>query len=280
MKAYSALAKYYDSLTTDVPYKQYADFYEKLFRQYDAKVSLIIDLACGTGSMTRELAKRGYEMVGVDSSPDMLSIAAQYSAAQYSTAQSNTVLYSTADKSKAPGGSAQSSKAPETIKPEIAPIYVCQKIEELDLYGTADAVICSLDGINYVSPGLIQKAFHRVGLFIEPGGLFVFDINSPGKYRAMDGGVFLDETDEVFCIWRTEYSESDRKCFYGVDIFTKTGVLWKREREEHTQYSYEPDDLVRVLTEEGFGDIRVMGERRESKPEPDEQRIFISGRRM
>lgn len=280
MKAYSALARHYDSLTTDVPYTEYADFYETLFRSYDKKVSLIVDLACGTGSMTRELAKRGYEMIGVDSSPDMLSIAAQYSVAQSNAVQSSTAQYSTSDESTASGDAVQSGETPETIKPVIAPIYICQKVEELDLYGTADAVVCSLDGLNYVSPGLIRKAFHRVGLFIEPGGLFIFDINSPGKYRAMDGAVFLDETDEVFCIWRTEYSESDKKCFYGVDIFTKTGAFWKRDREEHTQYSHEPDDLVRVLAEEGFGDIRVMGERRESKPEPDEQRIFISGRRI
>lgn len=245
MDAYSALAEYYDSLTTDVPYDGFADFYESLFSLYGIKANTVLDLACGTGAMTILLARRGYEMIGVDSSSDMLSVAAQKT-----------------------GGA------------DIEPMFICQRMEELDLYGTVDAVICALDGMNYVSPGNLDEVFRRIRLFLEPGGLLIFDVNAPGKLRDMDGAVYLDETDGVFCVWRNEFVEAESLCRFGLDVFSKAGELWKRESEDHTQYAHSPEELARKLENEGFSDVRTMGELTFDEPAKDEQRVFIAARRM
>ena len=253
MDAYSVLAEYYDNLTADVPYEQFADFYEKLISSYGLAVHTILDLACGTGAMTYLLAERGYEMIGVDSSSDMLSVAAQKSVTQRSEAQKN-------------------GNTP------IQPVFICQRMEELDLYGTVDAAFCTLDGMNNVHPKSLREVFRRVHLFLEPGGLFVFDINTPLKLRSMDGAVYLDETEDVFCVWRNEFIESENLCRFGIDVFAKTGELWKRGGEEHVQYAHSPDELARLLDKEGFVDVRIMGELTTNEPLPDEQRVFVSAR--
>lgn len=253
MDAYSVLAEHYDSLTTDVPYAKFADFYENLFGLYEVNVNMILDLACGTGAMTFLLAERGYEVIGVDSSSEMLSISAQKMEEQRAASQSRIAW--------------------------IKPVFICQRMEELDLYGTVDAVICTLDGINNVRPQSLKEVFHRIHLFLEPGGLLIFDINSPSKLRSMNGAIYLDETDDVLCIWRSEFIETENACEFGVDIFAKTGDLWRRGSEEHTQYAHSPDDLARILEEEGFSSVRVMGELTMNKPELDEQRVIVAAQK-
>ena len=243
MSAYSSLARYYDSLTTDVPYEDFADFYQQIFRLYGCEVKTILDLACGTGTMTNLLAMRGYEMIGVDASPDMLSMAAQ----------------------KSVGG--------------VAPIFICQEMENLDLYGTVDAAVCTLDGVNYVRPERLADVFRRVNLFVEPGGIFIFDIHTPQKLRGMDGSVFLDETIDVFCVWRAEFDEGVNACFYGMDVFAKLGNFWERSSEEHIEYAHEPQELVKLLQSAGFEDVRLFGELKLEPPSQDEQRVFVAARK-
>jgi len=254
MDAYSVLAEYYDSLTTDVPYGQFADFYESLLKLYGVEAKTVLDLACGTGAMTYLLAERGFEMIGVDSSSDMLSVAAQKSVTQKSEAQ-------------------KSGNTP------IQPVFICQRMEELDLYGTVDAAICTLDGMNNIHPKSIKEVFRRVHLFLEPGGLFIFDINTPLKLRNMDGAIYLDETEDVFCVWRNEFIESENLCRFAIDIFAKTGELWKRGSEDQVQYAHSPGELAQLLEEVGFTDVRVMGELTVSVPSPDEQRVFIAAQK-
>ena len=242
MEAYTSLAQYYDSLTQDVPYCAFADYYEKLFKLYGLEVNSILDLACGTGTLTSILSRRGYDMIGADGSADMLAEAM--------------------------------SKSYEL---ERRPLYLCQTMEELDLYGTVDAVVCSLDGINYVEPEALPRVFHRVHLFTEPDGVFIFDINSPSKLNALDGQMFVDETDDVFCVWRA--SLEDKECLYAMDIFSKQGRLWSRTTEEHVEYVYTPQELKELLEEEGFIDVRIYGELSTEPPKEEEQRIFITARK-
>jgi len=244
MNAYSSLARFYDSLTEDVPYKAFADFYQDIFRLYGLNVKTILDLACGTGTLTHLLASRGYEIIGVDSSPEMLSAAMQ----------------------KESGA-------------QIQPMFICQPMEALDLYGTVNAAICALDGVNYLPSELLREVFRRVELFLDPSGVFVFDINTPRKLRNLDGSIFLDETDDVFCVWRAEFSEEDNACFYGMDVFAKSGELWTRDSEEHIEYAHEPRELLRILEEVGFTDIKLFGELELSAPTEDEARIFIAARK-
>ena len=248
MSSYSFLAGCYDALTYDVGYSAWADYIEKHFRRRGLPGNTVLDLACGTGSLTRELAQRGYEMIGVDLSPDMLAQAAE--------------------KNQDVDG--------------ILPIFLCQSMDKLDLYGTIDACVCCLDSINYVTdPNKLRRAFARVHLFLMPGGLFLFDINTPFKLTGLDGQVFLDETEDAYCVWRAEYSAKRRICTYFMDLFCldeETG-LWERGEELHEEYAYTPEELVTFLQEAGFRDIRQYGNLKMRSPIPGEDRIFFVARK-
>lgn len=246
---YFSLAPFYDRLTTDVDYDAFISFYEELFDKAGLNVKTVLDLACGTGTLTCKMASRGYEMICADASEEMLLVAA------------------------------------EKIEKEnfdVKPLMLNQRMEELDLYGTVDAVICSLDGINYVEPSLLPEVFRRLYLFTEPGGMVVFDINSPHKLKHLDGEVCIDETDEVYCVWRTEYDEDESACFYGMDIFfcvDEEKDIWQRSFEEHIEYVHQPEKLEKLLLSAGFEDVRQYGDRSLLTPENDEKRIFFTCRK-
>ena len=246
MNQYERLAPFYDSLTQDVDYEDIADYYEDVFEKYGVKPKMLLDLACGTGTLTWLLAGRGYEMIGVDLSSEMLAEAMQK------------------------GGN-------EDVP--IKPVFINQPLEELDLYGTVEAAVCCLDGINYIPEDKITEVFRRLNLFIEPGGVLIFDINSPKKLREMDGQMFIDETDDVYCVWRAEFDETENCCFYGMDIFVSDGDnKWDRLFEEHLEYLYEPKHLAKLLEMCGFKDIGIYGERSFDPPDENEERIYITAR--
>ena len=243
MSAYEALAPVYDRLTADVDYEAWADYVERHFHRQKRPVRTVLDLACGTGTMSCILAGRGYELIGADASSDMLAVAEE--------------------KARTAAG--------------IRPVFLHQSMERLDLYGTVDACICLLDSVNYVTePARLAKAFRRVWLFLEPGGLFLFDADTPAKLRALDGQVFLDEDDDVLCLWRGVWSEKRRCCTLGMDLFLRQGETWRRTWEEHRERAYEPEELETMLAQAGFVRIRRYGERKMRAPGPDEQRIFFA----
>ena len=244
MSAYGPLAGVYDALTGDVGYERRADYIQRLFQKSRIPVRTVLDLACGTGAMTCLLAERGYEMIAVDGSPDMLAAARE----------------------KAAG-----------LRGE-PPVFLNQDMQMLDLYGTVDAAVCCLDSLNYLtSPRDVQKTFQRLHLFISPGGLLVFDVNSAAKLAGLDGQVFLDETEDVYCVWRTEYEKRSRICSYWIDLFTRRGDGgWDRAGEEHRQRAYEVEELRAWLLDAGFTHIRTYGDCRMSAPKEGEQRIYFS----
>ena len=245
--AYEFLAGCYDRFTRDVDYPRWADYLEKHFARSPLPIRTVLDLACGTGSLTAELARRGYELIGADCSEEMLSVAAE--------------------KCRGVG--------------EIEPIFLHQAMEDLDLYGTIDACVCCLDSVNYVtSPKKLARAFRRVHTFLMPGGLFLFDVNAPDKLRALDGQVFLDEDEDAYCVWRAEFSPRRRVCTYGMDIFRlEPGGLWSRGEEVHEEYAYEPAELEAMLGRAGFSHIRQYGELKFRAPLPGEGRIFFAARK-
>ena len=246
MSSYDFLAGCYDRLTYDVDYAAWADYIEGHFRKKGLPGKTVLDLACGTGSLTYELARRGYEMIGVDLSPDMLSEAME----------------------KDMGGD------------YIPPMFLCQSMDKLDLYGTIDACVCCLDSANYVTDKRkLQKAFQRVHLFMMPGGVFIFDVNTVEKLEGLDGQVFLDETEDTYCVWRAEYSKRRRICTYGMDLFQRQGNLWHRSFEEHREYAYSAEMLTEFLKEAGFTGIRVYGDRRLEEPNAADQRIYFKARK-
>ena len=134
--------------------------------------------------------------------------------------------------------------------------------------------------MNYVTrPADLQEAFRHVCAALRPGGLFVFDINTPFKLRGLDGQVFLDETDDSYCVWRTEFSEKKRLCHYGIDLFRREGGLWRRSQEEHTEFAYEPEELTQYLHAAGFTGVRIYGDRTLRAPREDALRIWFSAKK-
>ena len=248
MSSYDFLAGCYDRLTYDVDYAAWADYIEKHFRRRPLPGNTVLDLACGTGSLTRQLALRGYEMIGVDQSPEMLAEAAEKN---------------------------------RGISP-IEPMFLCQPMEQLDLYGTIDACVCCLDSVNYVTDAKkLLNAFQRVHLFLMPGGLFLFDVNSPDKLEGLDGQVFLDETEDTYCVWRAEFSKRSRICSYFIDLFRLDGATgqWVRGEELHRERAYTPETLTTMLETAGFQHVECWGELKMRSPRPGEQRIFFTARK-
>ena len=245
MDAYRDLALSYDRLTNDVDYSAVVDFYRQILDKEALQPQTAVDLACGTGSVALLLAQQGLRVTGVDMSEDMLCVASQ--------------------------------KAQESTNP---PTFVCQKLQNLTLPKGVDLAVCALDSIDYITnPEDCAKAIGRIYRILNPGGCFIFDVNTPEKLRAMDGQVFLDEDDDVYCVWRGSFDEKTNICTYGMDLFQRQGTLWHRSQEEHCEYAYSAEQLVSYLKAAGFTHIRVFGDRTFAPPAEGEQRIYIKARK-
>lgn len=238
MSAYGPLAPVYDKFTSDICYEDFADFYEKVFRSRNKNVKTLLDVGCGTGTLTAIMAHRGYEMVAADASSDMLCIAQE--------------------------------KFSE-LTDVIPPLFLCQSMTELDLYGTVDAAISCLDAVNYLPPSDMPEFLRLMHLFIEPDGIFIFDINSPERLRSLDGFTSVDEDENSLCLWRADFDVDENALYYGMDIFTRRGRFWQRSFEEHVEYSYEPQELLKLLSEAGFTNSEICM----NGPQNELGRIFI-----
>ena len=245
MNAYQSLAVSYDRLTNDVDYPAIVDFYWQILDGIGLKPRTAVDLACGTGSVTLLLAQRGLDVLGVDMSGDMLTVAWD--------------------------------KAQNLPKP---PRFVCQKLQELHLPRGVDLAVCALDSLDYITdPDDCAKAIRRVYKALNPGGIFIFDVNTIQKLQAMNDQVFLDEDDDVYCVWRGSFDDRTNICTYAMDLFQREGDAWIRSFEDHQEYAYSPEQLTRYLKDAGFTDIRVYGDRMMEQPGAQEQRIYFSARK-
>ncbi len=239
MSSYVSLAPFYDGLMPEEDYRLWADCCEELFRPRG--IHTVLDLACGTGTLSWLLAERGFEVIGVDLSCDMLASAME--------------------------------KA--EVYPDVpAPLFLNQALEELDLYGTVQAAVCSMDSINYLDEAQLKEALRRLRLFLEPGGILLLDFNTPEKFRRMDGEAFVSESEDAFCVWRAETEEEAGLCTYWMDVFFREGELWRREEEEHTEYIYSVEQLRSMLTAAGFPEPRMYAGLPLRPSEGDEERLF------
>ena len=160
------------------------------------------------------------------------------------------------------------------------PRFVCQPLQELRLPRGVDMAVCALDSLDYITdPKDCKEAIRRVYKALNPGGIFIFDVNTPEKLRAMDGQVFLDEDDDVYCVWRGEFDEQTNICSYGMDLFQRHGAVWERSFEEHCEYAYSAQQLTGYLKAAGFTHIRVYADRLFEAPREGEQRIYIKARK-
>ena len=245
MDAYHALAVSYDRLTNAVDYQATVDFYNEILKREGLRPRTAVDLACGTGSVTAILAKQGLDVIGVDLSEEMLTVAME--------------------------------KVMDLEKP---PRFICQSLQELFLPRGVDLAVCALDSLDYITdPADCAQAIRRIYKALNPGGIFIFDVNTPEKLRAMDGQVFLDEDDDVYCVWRGEFDDETNICTYAMDLFQRAGAVWHRSYEEHCEYAYSADRLRRYLKQAGFTAIEVFADRRLEAPGEGEQRIYLKARK-
>ena len=245
MNAYHELAASYDRLTNDVDYPAIVAFYHQILEREGVHPRTAVDLACGTGSVALLLAQKGYAVTGVDMSEEMLTVAFQ-----------------------------------RAMEQEQQPMFVCQMLQQLHLPRAVDLAVCALDGLDYIlDPADCKEAIRRVYKALNPGGVFIFDVNTPEKLRAMDGQVFLDEDEDVYCVWRGEFDEATNICSYGMDLFQRDGKVWHRSFEEHREYAYTREQLTQYLKEAGFTHIRVYADGRLEAPAAGEQRIYFSARK-
>lgn len=245
MDAYKDLAVSYDRLTNDIDYDAVVEFYDQILRHERISPRTAVDLACGTGSVAIRFAKRGLRVTAVDMSEEMLTVASQ--------------------------------KVAGLKNP---PRFVCQPLQMLRLPRGVDLAVCALDSLDYITdPAECAQAIKQVYKALNPGGIFIFDVNTPEKLWAMDGQVFLDEDDDVYCVWRGEFDGKTNICSYGMDLFQRNGDLWRRSFEEHREYAYSESQLRTYLKEAGFTHVEVYADREFCAPGPGEQRIYFKARK-
>ena len=245
MNAYHELAQSYDRLTNDVDYDATVDFYYEILKREGFTPRTAVDLACGTGSVALRLAEKGLQVTAVDMSWEMLMVAQQ-----------------------------------KAVEADVYPQFACQKLQQLHLPRAVDLAVCALDSIDYIlDPADCQKAIQRVYKALNPGGCFIFDVNTPEKLRAMDGQVFIDEDDDVYCVWRGEFDQETNICSYGMDLFQRDDAVWHRSFEEHKEYAYSAQQLVSYLKAAGFTSIAVYGDRTFDAPKAGEQSIYLKARK-
>lgn len=240
MSSYEALAASYDALMADASYRKRADFLERLLRKSAIPVHSVLDLACGTGTISCLLAQRGYQVIATDGSEEMLTQAAGKAAALG----------------------------------EQMPLFLHQDMTRLRLAEPVDAVVSTLDSLNYLTREKdVRETFRRVWRWLRPGGQFLFDVNTPYKLRRMDGQVYLDETEDSYCVWRTFYAPGRKICTYQVDLFRlNANGSWDRAFEEHRERAWGREELETYLTEAGFGAVTVTGDLTSRPPAAEEDR--------
>jgi len=163
---------------------------------------------------------------------------------------------------------------------EKPPVFIRQPLEKLQLPHGVDLAVCALDSLDYITnPEDCARAIKRIYKALNPGGIFIFDVNTPEKLRAMDSQVFLDEDDDIYCVWRGEFDAQSNICAYGMDLFQREGDRWYRSFEEHKEYAYSRDQLTGYLLDAGFSHIAVYGDQRLDAPKPEDQRIYFKARK-
>ena len=237
MNGYGEFAVLYDKLTGDVNYEARCDYIEKIFARQKLTPKLICDLACGTGSVCLEMNKRGYDLIGVDVSLNMLSQAIAKS--------ENTNI-----------------------------LYLHQDITEFELYGTVDVFLCLLDSVNHLTEdGDVDKLFALVKNYLNPNGIFIFDVNTKYKFEnILSDNIYTFEDEDVFYVWENNYENGI--CDMYVDFFVKNGEDYKRIKQDHSERYYSKKELSSLAKKHGFKIEGIYAELTFDKPKKDCQREF------
>lgn len=248
MNTYDEFAKIYDRLMKcDIDYEKWADYIENIFLKYDKSPKLIADLACGTGNITIPMSKRGYEMIGVDVSSSMLEIARE-----------------------------------KALEQQLDILFLNQDISKLDLFGTCDAFLCMIDGLNYIiSPMKLLSLFKKIKTcFIEPDGIFIFDISSKYKLSHILGNnTFIHNEEDIFYSWENRYIKRHDLSSMYLNFFKKEkNGLYNRFEEMHIQKAYDKKEMIFALKKSGFNHVDVYDEMSFDKPCDTSQRLVFVAR--
>lgn len=244
---YNDFAYSYDDLMSDVDYDGRAEYLASLFKKFDRKPTLLLDLACGTGEFSNRFARDGASVIGVDISYDMLSIAREKSAEQ-----------------------------------GVDVLYLCQDAAELDLYGTIDGAICCLDSLNHIIDyKKFCGAIARVSLFLEKDRLFIFDLNTEYKHREVLGNnTFVIETDDVYCVWQNEFSENQNTVEINLDFFVPDGDAYYRTSESFCERAYTKEEIENALEKAGLKIEAVYEDMTENAPDISAERVVYITRKV
>jgi ubiquinone/menaquinone biosynthesis C-methylase UbiE len=243
MSGYQSFAACYDEFMEDVNYSEYADLILSFCKKYEANPNLVLDAACGTGSMAIEFAKRGFDVVGVDCSDEMLSIA-------------------------------KNKKCSDKI------LYLNQDLADLDLYGTVDLSICALDGLNHITnKRKLKRALSKISLFSQGGSLFVFDINTVFKHKnILKNNSFVLENDEYFLCWQNEYIGRGIVDI-SIDLFKKDKCGYQRYSDDFSERAYSEKEWNEMLSNAGFKILEKIDFDTKDKTRPNSEKIIYITRK-
>lgn len=246
--SYGVFSEFYDALTANVSYDTVSQVLSSLLTRYGKSRGLLLDLACGTGSVSVRLAKKGYEVIGVDLSPEMLSEA------------QNKAYFSG-----------------QNI------LFLCQDMTALDLYGTVDAAVCTLDGLCHLpNEESVFAALQKVSLFMNPGGVFLFDVNSVYKHRAVLGNnTFVYDTDDVYCVWQNTLLSDGVTVQMDLDFFEPVSDAgdYVRQSERFTERAYPRETLEAMLKKAGFTVLDVFDGYSEKPAHDTSERLLFAVRK-
>lgn len=241
MSGYNVFAESYDRLTQNVDYKQRADYICSLLLSYGKNGGILLDAACGTGSFSELFAEKGFDVIGVDSSVEMLM---------------------------------QAQKKKYEHGRDI--LYLNQNICDMDLYGTVDCAVCCLDSINHLANiEEVEKAFYSIGFFMERDGIFIFDVNTEYKHEEILGNnTYVYDLDDIYCVWQNTYDKALKKTDIHLDIFTQTDGLYEKNTEDFSERFYSDEEIRSALKNASFEVAALYGEMTTHAPAKNEQRVY------
>ena len=243
MSGYRSFAYFYDRLTENVPYTHIARQIEAYAERFGAEKGILLDLACGTGSLSEELARLGFDVIGVDSSQEMLSCAL--------------------DKKFDSGLPIQ---------------YLAQDMRELDMFGTIDVTVCALDSLNHLdTKDDVRTVFGRVSLFAQPGGVFIFDVNTLHKHRdVLADNAYIYDQEGLYCGWQNEYDITDSSVHIWLDIFEQTESGWQRFAEDFREIYIPLTDITEMIADAGLELMGIFdGYTDDELTEKSERAVFV-----
>lgn len=248
MQAYTGFAEVYDIFMDNVPYTEWADCLEAILKEYGICNGLMLDLGCGTGSMTECFAERGYDMIGVDNAEDMLELAVK-----------------------------KREKSGYDI------LYLLQDMREFELYGTVRAVISVCDCVNYVlEPEELLEVFRLVNNYLDPAGIFLFDFNTRYKYENVLGNrTFAESRDECSFIWDNYYYEDEQVNEYELTLFIReerNEELYRRYQETHYQRGYTLEEIKELIEKSGMEFLKAYDAYSDQPVCRQSERILVAAR--